>query len=91
MPTLNGRVTLKIPAATQTGKAFRLRSKGVKSLRGGAVGDLFCRVDAETPVNLTETQKELLEQFDMSLQSGGDKHNPQKQSWFDKVKQFFKE
>lgn len=91
VPTLDGRVTLKIPAETQTGKVFRLRGKGVKSVRGGAVGDLFCRVDAETPVNLTEVQRELLQQFDASLQSGGDKHNPQKQSWFDKVKQFFKE
>ncbi len=91
VPTLDGRVTLKVPAATQTGKAFRLRGKGLKSLRGGAVGDLFCRVDAETPVNLTQTQKELLQQFDASLQSAGDKHNPQKKSWFTKAKQFFKE
>ena len=91
VPTLDGQVTLKIPAETQTGKVFRLRSKGVKSVRSSSIGDLLCRVNAETPVNLTEDQKTLVKQLDDALQQGGDKHNPQKQSWFDKVKNFFKE
>jgi len=89
VPTLDGRVTLKIPAETQTGKVFRVRGKGVKSVHGAHKGDLLCHVDAETPVNLTEKQKELLTQLDASLQQGGDKHNPQKESWFGKVKKFF--
>ena len=53
VPTLNGRVMLKIPVGTQTGKLFRMRAKGVKPVRGGAQGDLMCRVMVETPVNLT--------------------------------------
>lgn len=59
VPTLDGRVKLKIPAETQTGKMFRLRGKGVEPVRGGAAGDLMCRVVVETPVNLSKKQKEL--------------------------------
>ena len=50
VPTLDGQVVLKIPAETQSGRVFRLREKGVKSVRGPARGDLFCRVVVETPV-----------------------------------------
>ena len=57
VPTLDGRVKLKIPEETQTGKLFRLRGKGVAPVRGGAAGDLLCRVIVETPVNLTSKQK----------------------------------
>ena len=49
VPTLDGRVKLKIPSETQTGKMFRLRGKGVKPVRGGPVGDLLCRAVVETP------------------------------------------
>ncbi|XQK68722.1 DnaJ C-terminal domain-containing protein [Escherichia coli] len=49
VPTLDGRVKLKVPGETQTGKLFRMRGKGVKSVRGGAQGDLLCRVVVETP------------------------------------------
>ena len=60
VPTLDGRVKLKIPGETQTGKLFRMRGKGVKSVRGGAQGDLLCRVVVETPVGLNDKQKQLL-------------------------------
>ncbi|SJM95859.1 molecular chaperone DnaJ [Crenothrix polyspora] len=89
VPTLDGKVALKIPAETQTGKLFRLRGKGVKPVRGGAVGDLLCKVQIETPVNLTKDQKALVEQFGASLSGGGQKHNPQEHSWTDGVKSFF--
>ncbi len=89
VPTLDGKVMLKIPAGTQTGKMFRVRGKGVKPVRGGAIGDLICRVLVETPVNLTERQKELLREFDESVTAGGDKHSPQSHSWLDGVKGFF--
>ncbi|KZX80526.1 molecular chaperone DnaJ [Oleiphilus sp. HI0009] len=89
VPTLDGRVKLKIPAETQSGKMFRLRGKGVKPVRGGAVGDLMCRVAVETPVNLTKKQKELLKEFQETLESGSKKHAPQKHSWFEGVKSFF--
>jgi molecular chaperone DnaJ len=89
VPTLDGKVILKIPAETQSGKLFRLRGKGVQSARSGRQGDLFCRVVVETPVNLSPEQKELLRQFAVSLTQGGNKHNPKSKSWFDGVKRFF--
>lgn len=89
VPTLDGRVSLKVPSETQTGKLFRLRGKGVKPVRGGAVGDLLCRVAVETPVKLSEHQKDLLQQFKSSLNEGGKKHSPKEASWFDGVKSFF--
>lgn len=89
VPTLEGRVKLKIPEGTQTGKLFRLRGKGVKPVRGGSVGDLLCRVVVETPVQLTKQQKELLQQFRESLTEGGTKQSPKQTSWFEGVKSFF--
>ena len=88
VPTLSGKVKLKVPAETQSGKLFRLRGKGVAPVRGGATGDLLCRVVLETPVNLSAEQRELLEQFDKSL-AGKSKHSPRTTSWFDGVKKFF--
>ena len=89
VPTLSGKVALKIPAETQTGRQFRLSGKGVKPVRGGAVGDLMCRVRIETPVNLNKEQVDLIRQFDESLSGGGSKHSPQAHGWLDGVKQFF--
>ena len=89
VPTLNGKVKLKIPAETQTGKLFRLRGKGVKPVRGGAVGDLLCRVQIETPVRLTKEQKALVAKLQESLAGGGKQHSPQEHSWTDGVKSFF--
>ena len=91
MPTLNGRISLKIPHETQTGKLFRLRGKGVRSVRGDGVGDLICKVAIETPVNLGKRQKELLRDFEDSLQGGGSRHNPRAHSWLDSVKGFFED
>lgn len=89
VPTLNGKVLLKIPAETQTGKLFRLRGKGVKPVRGGPVGDLLCKVQVETPVHLTKEQKALVEQLSESLSGSGKHHSPQESSWTDGVKSFF--
>jgi len=89
VPTLSGEVNLKIPAETQSTKVFRLRGKGVKSVRSSMVGDLLCRIDVETPVNLTPKQKKLLEQFQSALDKGGKKHSPQQHGWGDKAKSFF--
>ena len=89
VPTLDGRVMLKIPPETQTGKLFRLRGKGVKPVRGGAVGDLLCRAVVETPVNLNKRQKELLEELGDSLGKDGHRQSPRQHSWFEGVKNFF--
>jgi len=89
VPTLDGRVKLKVPPETQAGKMFRLRGKGVKSVRGGRIGDLLCRVMVETPVNLNHQQKELLREFERSTQNGEGKHSPLLHSWLDGVKKFF--
>lgn len=91
VPTLNERISLKIPAETQSGRFFRMRGKGVKPVRGGPPGDLICRVDVETPVNLTKQQKELLEQFEESMVKGGQRHSPQAHNWLDGVKGFFED
>lgn len=90
VPTLNGKVSLAIPAGTQTSKVFRLKAKGLKSLRGGVMGDLYCHVVVETPVNLTSKQKELLNELGNSLHGETSaKHSPKEKSFFDKVKKFF--
>ncbi len=89
VPTLDGRVKLKVPAETQTGKLFKLKGKGVTPVRGGGVGDLLCRVVVETPVNLTSKQKDLLREFQNTMKGG--KYSPKQSSWFDGVKKFFGE
>ena len=89
VPTLNGRVMLKIPSETQTGKLFRIKGKGVAPVRGGGTGDLICKVIVETPVKLTSKQKELLREFESSMSSDGNTHNPQNRTWVDGVKKFF--
>ena len=89
VPTLNGKVRLKIPSETQSGKLFRMRGKGVKPVRGGATGDLLCRVNVETPVKLNNKQKTLLKEFENSIQQAGEKHSPQHASWGDRMKKFF--
>ncbi len=92
VPTLEGRVKLKVPAETQTGRLFRLRGKGVAPVRGGGPGDLLCRVVVETPVNLTKRQRELLDEFQKTLdEDNGSQHAPRKSSWFEGVKNFFED
>jgi len=89
VPTLTGKVSFTVPEGTQTGKTFRLKGKGIKNVRSGYTGDLFCHVVVETPVKLTDKQKELLREFDRLTTEGGSKHSPQSKGWMDKVKDFF--
>ncbi len=88
VPTLTGEVKLKVPTETQSGKQFRLRGKGVKSIRSHSVGDLHCKVIVETPINLSSEQKDLIKQLDETIKDSGDKNNPKKKGWFDNVKSF---
>ncbi|MFZ5560324.1 MAG: molecular chaperone DnaJ [Pseudomonadota bacterium] len=89
VPTLEGRVKLKIPEGTQTGKLFRLRGKGVAPVRGGGPGDLLCRIVLETPVHLSKRQKELLREFQQDMDGEDGKHSPRKSSWFESVMGLF--
>ncbi len=85
IPTLSGKDTLKIPAGTQTGKVFKLRGKGVKSVKQGNVGDLHVRTIVETPTGLNQKQKDLLIEFAAST---GHKVHPISMSFVDKMKEF---
>jgi len=90
VPTLDGKVMLKVPPGTQSEKVFRLRGKGVKPVRGGPVGDLMCQIHIETPVNLSADQKDLLMKFHDSISgANASKHSPQSHSWLGGVKRFF--
>lgn len=89
VPTLGGSAKMKVPAETQTGGVFRLRGKGIKPLRGAEAGDLMVHVVVETPVKLTEKQKDLLREFETSTQADAGKHSPRNKSWLDKAKAFF--
>jgi molecular chaperone DnaJ len=90
VPTLEGEVSLKIPAETQPGKVFRLRGKGVRPVRSSSVGDLYCRVDVEVPVNLTGDQKRLLKAFNEAL-ADDDRHRPRSRTWREGVRRFFEQ
>jgi molecular chaperone DnaJ len=89
VPTLGGKGSITIPEGTQSGKTFRLRSKGIRGVRSNYPGDLYCHVVIETPVKLTDRQKKLLQEFATSVDEGGGKHSPQSKSWTDRVKEFF--
>lgn len=89
LPTLNGNVSLKIPPGTQSSKVFRLRGKGVTTVRDHRSGDLFAKVAVETPVNLTSEQESLLQQFEDLVGAGGERHNPRAGGWLETVKRFF--
>ncbi|MGH7996346.1 MAG: molecular chaperone DnaJ, partial [Opitutaceae bacterium] len=86
VPTLFGKASLKIPAATQSGTTFRLRDKGMPSLRGGRHGDQLVRVHVEVPTSLSAEQRRLLEEF---ARVSGDASEPTSRSFFEKAKKFF--
>ena len=89
VPTLEGDVALKIPAETQSGRIFRLRDKGVKPVRGGSRGDLFCRVVVETPVHLSAEQRELIRRLEESLKVQAAHHAPREKGFLEGVRRFF--
>jgi len=89
VPTLDSSARVRIPPETQSGKTFRLRGKGIKGVRSQTHGDLYCHVVVETPVKLTERQKELLHEFESISQQDTARHSPRSKSWFEKVKEFF--
>ena len=90
VPTLGGKAEIELPEGTQHGKTFRLRGKGIKGVRSSYPGDLYCHVQVETPIKLTEHQRKLLKELDESFRKAGDKHSPNAKSWTDRVKDLFK-
>jgi molecular chaperone DnaJ len=90
VPTLGGKAEIQIPEGTQTGKTFRLRGKGIKGVRSGYPGDLYCHLMVETPVKLTERQKDILRDFETTMKESGGRNSPQQKSWVDRVAEFFK-
>jgi len=86
VPTLDGKVKMKIPSGTQSGKVFRMKSKGIKDVQGFQQGDQHVRVIVETPTRLTAKQKELLKEFAIG---GGEEVNPLAKGFFDKMKELF--
>ena len=89
IPTLDGSAKIKVPAETQTGQVFRLRGKGIKGVRSTYPGDLLCEVVVETPVRLTDRQRDLLRELEDINHADGDRHNPRAKSFMDKVREFF--
>ena len=89
VPTIDGAVNLTIPTETQSGEVFRLRGKGVQSYRDRVLGDLFCNIQIETPVNLNTDQKNILKSFEESISKSKKEHRPNKNKWTESVKNFF--
>lgn len=89
VPTLAGSVLLKVQSETQSGKVFKLRGKGVRSVRSHHTGDLLCHVVVETPVKLNSKQKQLLRDFETTFDHGTTDHNPRSRGWLDSVREFF--
>jgi molecular chaperone DnaJ len=86
VPTIDGgRSRVKIPSGSQSGRQMRLRGKGMRSLRGGAMGDMFIELAVETPVNLTSRQREILKEFETLAED----NNPESHSFFTSVKNFW--
>jgi len=89
VPTIDGgRAKVTVPAGTQTGDQFRLRSKGFSVLRSAARGDMYVQVAVETPQNLTKRQQELLAEFEREAEKSG-RSSPESEGFFAKVKEFW--
>lgn len=86
-----GKVKITVPPETQSGAILRLRGRGAPNARGREPGDMLCHIFVETPVNLTEEQKNLLHKFDASLRKKHERHSPRERSWLDKARAFFGE
>ena len=86
MPTLEGKVKLKIPAGTQSGKVLRLKGKGIVDLHGYGRGDQLVRVHVDVPRKLSARQRELLEEY---ARNGGEEVSPVNKGFLDRVREMF--
>ncbi len=87
IPTIDGKVTQRIPEGTQHGTKFRLKEKGIPSIRGGSRGDQYVRIIVEVPKNLSSRQREILEEF---AKESNEKNYNQRKKFSDKIKDYFK-
>ena len=87
IPTIDGKVTQRIPEGTQHGTKFRLKGKGIPAIRGGGRGDQYVRIIVEIPKNLSSRQREILEEF---AQESNEKNYNQRKKFTDKIKDYFK-
>ena len=87
IPTMNGRVSMKIPSGTQSGTVFRVRGKGLPDVHGRGVGDLLVRVNVETPTNLSGRQRQLLEEF---AKNASEETHPKRRAFLEQLKRLFK-
>lgn len=86
VPTIDGKkARVSVPEGTQTGKQFRLKSKGMPVLRSSQMGDMYIQVAVETPVNLSRRQKELLREFETEAKN----NSPESEGFFAKAKAFW--
>ena len=86
VPTIDGKkARVSVPEGTQTGKQFRLKSKGMPVLRSSQMGDMYIQVAVETPVNLSRRQKELLRDFEKEAKN----NSPESEGFFAKAKAFW--
>ena len=86
VPTLEGKAQVKIPAGTQSGQMFKLRSKGIVNVNGRERGDLLARVIVEVPTHLNAEQRQKLAEF---ADLCGDENTPMRKSFFERAKEFF--
>ena len=84
-----GRLKITVPPGTQSDAILRLRGHGAPNVRGRGNGDMLCHITVETPVNLTEAQKEMLREFENNLKRKHARHSPREKSWLEKAKEFF--
>lgn len=86
VPTIDGKVKLKIPEGCQSGKILKIRGKGIPNIHTGRRGDQLVKIKVEVPVNLSQKQKKLLKELEETLDKS---NNPESESFFDKIKGFF--
>lgn len=86
VPTLTGKVEVSIPAGTQSGRKLRVKGKGIKSVRSSMIGDLYCHILVETPIDLTERQKEILQEFERIADGLEHTQTPRKKSLWERIK-----
>ena len=86
VPTLGGRVSMKIPEGTQSGQKMKLRNKGITKLGGYGFGDQIITIHVETPTKLSKEQKEIFKQMQELEQNSS---NPMTKGFFDRVKELF--